>query len=132
MSKLQRRDIIAGIHAAVAVIVLIGTVSAAHFLVGLSGLSAVGIGGLIGYVITRAILRYLVPEVPVINDVERLQIRVGRRWLIWTVAMTPFFYFATPLSWIGSFGVAIGSGLVGWAIEHRKRRQAWARLVDRS
>jgi hypothetical protein len=132
MSKLKRRDIIAGIHAVIAVIILIGTVSAAHFLVGLSGFSAVGVGGLVGYAITRTILRYLVPEVPVVNDVERLQIRVGRRWLIWTVVMTPFFYFATSLSWVGSLGVAIGSGLIGWAIEHRKRRQARARLANRS
>lgn len=129
-SKLRRRDVIGGIHAAVAVIVLVGAVSAAHFLIGLPDLAAVWVGGLVGYILANVILRYLVPRVPSISDAERLQMRIGRRWLIWTVAMTLFLHFAAPLPWVISFGAAAASGLLGWVMERRKKSQARTRLCD--
>lgn len=128
--KLLRRDVISGIHAAIAVGILIGAVSVAYFVLGFPAIVSIAGGGFVGYIIARVILRYLVPQVPSVNDAERLQMRLGRRWLIWTVAMTLFFHFATPLSWAVSFGVATGTGFLGWLMDHRKRVQAQANLLN--
>jgi hypothetical protein len=127
--KLRRRDVISSIHAAIAAGILIGTVSAAYFLTGLSAIASIGIGGGVGYILARAILRYF-PKVPNISDAELLQIRIGRRWLFWTVVMTLFFHFVTPLSWAISFGLAAATGLLGWGMDRRKKSQVGSRLLD--
>lgn len=129
MSKLRRRDVIAGIHVVVSVTVLISAVSVAHFVIGLPGVAAIGVGGLVGYALTRFILSYAVPDIPRISDAELVQIGMGRRWLIWTVAMTLFLHFAAPLSWGLGFFAAAASGLLGWAMERRKRTQARTRIL---
>jgi uncharacterized membrane protein len=118
-----------GLRLAIALTVLIAAISTAHFVLGLTGGVAIIVGVLSGYVITKFILRY-VPDVPAASDLNLSHMRLGRKWLIWSIAMLVILHFLAMLGWGIAISLSVVGGVIGMAVDWRVRAQARARLEN--
>lgn len=124
----RRRDRIGAAHLAVTLGILIGVVYGAYHLLGLPAWLAVVAGAPVGYVVSRNVVRRLLPPLPALTDQERIRMTSPRRWLALDIFTVVLLHFGGGLSWALSLGVAVVTTLVFFAIEWRNRNQTRLRL----
>lgn len=127
----RKRYAVNALRLATALAVLIGSISAAHSLLDLSGGVAIVVGILSGYGITKVILRY-VPEVPAASDFDLAHMRIGGKWLIWMIATLLILHFLAALGWVIAVGLAVAVGMMGVVVDWWVRAQARTRLENGS
>jgi len=123
----RRRQAVRGLHAVVAVGILIACVVIAQALLGFS--AAWLVGAVIAYPVSTIVVRRLLPQPEALTDEERLQLVPWPVWLITATCSVAILHTWTVLSWVWSIAVvAIGASWL-LAIELRQRSQARRRLA---